>query len=775
MPGFVPPGVADRVTVAPPGSWVAMREVNDAAESPGAGAQTILLMDHQHRVLTGERFERIVRCLKTPPAVQEAAQWRLVFDPATQRVVIHSIAIRRAGQTFEQAEVLRLRFLQREENLDRLVLDGRLSVVLLLEDVRVGDVVDVSFTVQTTPRLMRDNFWLLHVVPTNAPLCAFHLSVRFPAKREPKVKTSEDDFSPVFKKYDEECEWQWKLESVRPREVEPNVPAGHIANPWIQASDCASWSAVAAGIGAAWVENFSEPEFIEAANAIAAAATPAERVDRALTMVQDDIRHLSLNSGLGGQIPASPGEVLRRRFGDCKDKAFLAAHLLRRLGIRARPVLVNTAMRQTIDRLLPMPDAFDHVILEYELSGKRRWVDVTVPMQGGGAMGRSLTDFRCGLPIGPGVAGLDRVSAITSISDRLELRESFMIDTAGRPSALKVVVKGIGADAETLRRELHMEGAEAFAQRREQSYRQIFPDIKRVAELEWRDDRARNEFVVAEMFEMRSVVASGPDLQSRVVQYRSNLIQSLLGFSETGARRQPFALRCPCEVEHWIEIESQALEGAPPTTTPVRDVAFRFNCEFNRQFGRIVAHYSLRMLADSVKPERFEQFKRNVHDVWPTTFLHVVLPAGIIMSRRNRAAGNLLPIAAIPPNRDTRKSGEAGANPGDFTLPPEPAPALLANVAASVQAEPVESGSEESAAVTPESAPVKRDAGTRSAAAFSDPGSTAGRPKGKRRRTRSKRGVWGRRLKIILFVLLGIAAIAYVVILNLQKGVPGSH
>ena len=766
----VPLAAQERVTVGASAEWVTPRPLDETLDPSIPGAQVVMLMDRQIRVIGNERYERVARFLKTVQAVHEAAQWRLDFDPATQRVVIHSIAVRRGGRMIEQAEAGRLRFLQREENLDRFVVDGRMTVVVLIEDVRVGDILDVSYTIHTTPRLMPENFWLFMTVPAQIYIRAFHLSVRYPDQRLIRWKHSEDEYAPVFKKHDGESEWQWKLEEIRPREIEPGLPGWHSVNPWFQVSDCASWAEVASGVHAAWVENFTEPELVDLANQIASAVSkPADRANRALTFVQDEIRYLSLNSGLGGQIPASPGLVLRRRFGDCKDKSFLAAHLLRRLGIPARAVLVNSALRRTVDRLLPMPDAFDHVVVEYEVAGKRRWADVTVPMQGGSAFSRAITDFRNGLPIGPGVADLERVASVTSLGDVYELRETFMLDTAGRQSALKVMVKAGGAEADVLRREFALEGAEEVARKRELFYRQFFSDIRRLGPLEWRDDRARNELVIAEMFETRAATVPGREAQSCVFEYRAHLIQSVLGFSDTGARKQPFAIRYPCQIHHWIEIESPALEGAPQQTTAGRDAAFRFACDFSRLYGKIVAHYSLRTLADGVKPERFEAFKTKIREIWPTTFLHVVLPLGVIMSRRNRAAGNLLPaVVSQVKRKNPNAAPEPEPAPEDFALPAEPAPALLHGTIVST-AEETEAA--EDAVPEPESAPMARRTDTlRSAAAVGDLGNAApSESGGKRKRRRSKTGGLKKGLRIGLYIVVALVLVAFLIILNLRK------
>lgn len=770
VPELNPSAAQSRVTVGPSAEWVTVRTMDETLDASIAGSQVVMLMDRQFRVIGNERYERVARFLKTVQAVHEATQWRLDFDPRSQNVVLHSITVRRGGQRIEQAEVSRLRFLQREDNLDRFAIDGRVSVVVLIEDLRVGDILDVSYTIQTTARVMPENFWLYCIVPAQVYTRAFHLSVRYPDKRLIRWKHSEDEYAPVFKKYDGESEWHWKLEEIRPREIEPGLPGWHIVNPWFQVSDCESWADVATGVNAAWAEDFSEPEFLEIANEIATtASTPSARANRALTFVQDEVRHIDLNCGLGIQLPASPGLVARRRFGDCKDKVSLAVHLLRRLGVPARAVLVNSALRQTVDRLLPMPDAFDHAVVEYEVGGKRRWADVTLPMQGGGALARAVPDFRNGLAVGHGVTDLQRIASVTSLGDIYELRETFMLDTAGRQSALKVMVKAAGAEADVLRREFALEGEEAVARKREQFYRQFFPDLRRVAVLEWRDDRERNELVLAEMFETRAATVPARESQSCAFEYRSHLIQSVLGFSDTGARKQPFAVRYPCQLHHWVEVESPALEGAPQQTSAGRDNAFRFSCDFIRQYGKITIHYSLRTLADGVRSERFEQFKTKIREIWPTTFIHVVLPLGVIMSRRNRAAGNLLPVVAPQakrkPNVHEIPVAEVEPEPEDFTLPAQPAPALLNGVIASSEdaAEPAEPAPPEPGSPALE----RRSNHARSSAAVGDPNASS---RGKKKRRRSKSGGWKKGLRIGAYTIIALAVLYFLIIANLQKG-----
>lgn len=135
------------VTIAPPPEWVHPQAVNGGFQPSTISSATVLLFDDQYHVGKCQHYHRVVHRLETPRAVQELAQHRLDFDPHPQQLVIHSIAVQRGDQHVEQAALDRLPVLQREEGLEAFVIHGWITLLLLLEDVRVGDVIDASCTV----------------------------------------------------------------------------------------------------------------------------------------------------------------------------------------------------------------------------------------------------------------------------------------------------------------------------------------------------------------------------------------------------------------------------------------------------------------------------------------------------------------------------------------------------------------------------------------------------------------------------------------------------
>ncbi|HEV7403540.1 MAG TPA: DUF3857 domain-containing transglutaminase family protein, partial [Chthoniobacteraceae bacterium] len=468
MSSVVPPADQSRVTIGPAPAWVRVQAADESYRPAGGQPYTHLLLDEQYHAGLREHYTHTVQRLETLGAVRAASQWRFDFDPATQEVVIHSLLVRRAGAAVEHAQPERLRFLQREEQLDRYVMHGQVTVLVLLEDVRPGDILDLSLTTRSRPRLLPDRFWFFVSVPSEVPLRMCRFSIRFPKGRRFAWKAYAPGFAPVIEQAEGETTWRWTMENTVALEPEAQVPTWLLPPLWLQVSDCASWQEVIAAVGGAWQEALDGPELTRKAEEIALAAeTLAQRVEKALEFVQDEIRYLSVNIELGGQIPAAPGDVLRRRYGDCKDKSFLLSQLLRRLGVPARPVLVNSLWRQSVQELLPTPDAFDHAVVEYELEGRRYWADATLTLQGGGARNRPVPDLRLGLPLSPGAKGLEPAPPPAAES-AYELHETYYLDTTAGPSQLLVQVAARGSYAEELRRALVSEGAEAVAKSREQ-------------------------------------------------------------------------------------------------------------------------------------------------------------------------------------------------------------------------------------------------------------------------------------------------------------------
>ncbi len=122
----------------------------------------------------------------------------------------------------------------------------------------------------------------------------------------------------------------------------------------------------------------ADPAVVALAETIAAqSADPLDRLARAARFVAHDIRYVAIELGVGGYEPHRAGDVLRNRYGDCKDKVCLLLALLKQLGIEAQPALVRTAEQGVVDTSLVDLAQFDHMIARVRLGDRIAWVDPT--------------------------------------------------------------------------------------------------------------------------------------------------------------------------------------------------------------------------------------------------------------------------------------------------------------------------------------------------------------------------------------------------------------
>ncbi|MEP7264475.1 MAG: DUF3857 and transglutaminase domain-containing protein [Bacteroidota bacterium] len=93
--------------------------------------------------------------------------------------------------------------------------------------------------------------------------------------------------------------------------------------------------------------------------------------------VQDHIKYIAFEDGLGGFIPRPASEVQRKRYGDCKDKATLLCELLRAAGLNGYRAWIGTRDIDYTYAELPSPQVDNHMITAYNNGSKWYFFDAT--------------------------------------------------------------------------------------------------------------------------------------------------------------------------------------------------------------------------------------------------------------------------------------------------------------------------------------------------------------------------------------------------------------
>lgn len=392
-------------------------------------------------------------------------------------------------------------------------------------------------------------------------------------------------------------------------------------------SDCADWETVAAAFADAWKEDDAGLEGI-AQEISAEPGGVLQQIEKAIHLVQDECRHLPVEADLAGQAPAPPGVVARRRFGCGLDLSFFLARLLTRLGVAARPVLVNTQFCKSLAGLLPMPGLFNHVVVEYQARGETRWVDATAKRQGGGSLNRIIPDYGVGLPISLPPSRLVEAPAASVTASAYEIKESILLDTSGSVSLLAVVVTARGSHAEELRRDFDTLGAEAIARRRLQLCMDRFTDAQRTGPMEYRDDRAANAFFLAETFALKDFLTAEARPGWYKLEVADDFAAGVLKLPEPGPRRTPFALPYPCHLTHVFEAHCVALPPAIVQERTIENPWLQYTRLRKTLAGYWTVTSTLSTLADAVPPERIDEHRESVREIRAQSTWSVPVPAG---------------------------------------------------------------------------------------------------------------------------------------------------
>lgn len=149
--------------------------------------------------------------------------------------------------------------------------------------------------------------------------------------------------------------------------------------PLVQFSTGASWKSVADAYRQL-AEPQIQPEQVRSLLPGTKSADRMSTVESLVVRLHKDVRYTGIEFGEARLQPRTPQEVLKRHYGDCKDKAALLVAMLRASGIPANLALLNAGPGMDISPQLPGMNQFDHAIVFVPAAangGTDLWIDAT--------------------------------------------------------------------------------------------------------------------------------------------------------------------------------------------------------------------------------------------------------------------------------------------------------------------------------------------------------------------------------------------------------------
>ena len=623
--GAFPLQAAEQVLFAAEPSWLQAVPIPTSSTQAAEAGQRYLLVDRQNYVDSSQvqRFSRFVIQISSTEGLEKASQLAFDFDPSYETLTIHKARVWRNGKPLDRLEPNELRVFQREADLARFLYSGTRTAYLILPDIRVGDVLEYSSTLQGNNPVMGGRYSEMLAMDWDVPIARNSLRLLVAPSRALFFQApKESDVQVKISESSGQREILWQQENVPAVELQSDTPAWYQPNRMLSVSEFASWADVVA-----WAQPLYEaaavvdPEVQQQADQLAADQDPAGKIIAALHFVQQQIRYLGMEDGIGSHRPRRAADTLYRRYGDCKDKTVLLMALLKAMGFAPTAALVSLEQGAALPNQQPSPYLFDHVIVTLLLDGKRIWLDGTELNQGDNLQTIAVPYFRYALPLSKGVTTLLPMDGEYRPPE-IQVRHELWVQS--EQNRLVVESRYQGKMAEQQRSQWLVTTPQAMSRRFEEYYGRIYGDIESVGLPTVTDDRQANRLVMSEGY----LTLGGEQMVSKqVLDIYADLLDSYLKDVESN-RTQPLMLTAPIRLQQEFVVHLPKAMPIAPYQSSLDNAIFRFDMQVEPLKPDVLrVRYRYEGLQESVSVAELARYRENVRRAKEQLSLNFTLPS----------------------------------------------------------------------------------------------------------------------------------------------------
>ena len=601
-----------RVEDAP--AWSVRRTVKNLKRVDGYPV-TMLLLDRQIAPDQSSRYTRSVRRLETPQAVQDAGRIEFDFDPSTQLLLIHAISIFRDGELTNYAELDQIDVIQRERDLEKGIYTGSITALILLKDLRTGDVIDVESSVVSDDDMFPGHYWFSENFEHSLPVGHQYFSwlsqdhQRFEVVIDTKDLALEED----------ETEWglrkTWSRVNHPSLDIPPLLPIGFNPFESISISSFSTWGDVASEISDLWSRTEKpgkklrqELEKLKKNHA----DTDVTLIEAIVAFVRDNIRYQGVEIGRLGLVPDDLNVIWKRRYGDCKEKTSLLCWLLRECGFDALPALVSVGLQGKVVERLPAP-IFDHVVVYLNHDDHDYWIDPTVISQRGTLSSWNSLPFQKALLISKDTTDFLEIKEAPLKQDFVQVPEIYRFEVNN--ASLGVRQEFHGANADGIRSVLDSHGRSTIQKMFIEIIKSTRPEAELTTDLELSDDPSANMIVLSGEFTAPDALKPNPHTGRMVCEFIPHAVIDKIHGIDKSARRFPLGLSHPTEVYHSIEINHPDAKGAIVPKTIINNEFLDFKAGTKNEDTRPTLFYHYRTKASEIPVKDLHRYRLNLEQI----------------------------------------------------------------------------------------------------------------------------------------------------------------
>lgn len=603
--------------------WVIEKKYNLNPQVPLdaiKGGVYYLLVDTQLRINAAgkkENFRHFAEKITNQNGIEDSSQLNINFDPAYQNLTLNSVLVWRDGKRIDKTTTAKMSLLQREEDLENLIYNGKHTLNIILDDIRVNDIIEYSYTKVGANPIFQGIFGYSTYMQWSVPIESLHFRLLW-EKTEPLYYKSYNSQLKLNKKTTSSGYIYWlDQQNVETLESGDNTPSWFDPYSYIQFSELENWHDVVK-----WGTPLYQ-EAIQSSDNIKSIAdelkqnnsSTADLIAAALQYVQSEVRYLGIEIGKNSHKPSLADETLSRRYGDCKDKAVLLISLLQELNVEAYPALVHTELKRDLINSLATISSFDHVIVQVIHNGKPYWLDPTRQYQYG-----SLKDIY--QPYYDYALVLNSTDKQLSVIEPEQVESIYFVkDTFDLTSKNKKEIiytsdsEYYGLNAEHQRDSIANNGLTKTQSNFLDYFRDYYASIQTIEAVTFTDDKAANKLYGHEQYSIKDFWVKNEAETQYDADFYANAISSYLKKPELTALSEPIGHTYPANIRQIIKARFNS-DGWDFTDEHFIDdnefFYFSFKVAFDPSTRELTLDYSYKSKASYIPADKIDSYMESL-------------------------------------------------------------------------------------------------------------------------------------------------------------------
>lgn len=516
-----------------------------------------LLSDVQVNFVTQEYYTHLSMKIVGVNGLRQASSLMVNYDSTFQTAQFLSVHIIRNGQVVDVLKKQQPQQIRREKNLEYGMVDGSLTSYLKINDLRVGDILDYSCVVKGFNPIVRDFMAISQNTCFSVPIGKVHVCFVTGVSDDYNYQLKNGAPRPLVKECGNTTKYIWEVSNPEVINIEQDIPLWYDPVPKVLFSSNTNWERLTNHVLSLFTsEEALGYEYQALLDTIKGHyASKEEQARYAIKFVQNNIHYFANENGIYSFKPRHPNVILHKKSGDCKEKSWLLACLLKDIGYEAYPVLVNTSRGHVLEDQPVSLSVFDHCVNCLITGQDTIYIDPTITNQGGRLHNLFFPNYEKGLVVKIGASGLTSLPVQKMGKTTIEESYSFEGFRGLAYLHVKTVHEGGNADFQrTLFKNVALKDIQTGCLN---LYADTYLRIDTLCMLSFEDDPEMNVTTLTQSYVIKNFWDVTDTLQPNnlMAKFHAKAIHDLLLRETYPSRKSPMALVYPIDITHIINVE----------------------------------------------------------------------------------------------------------------------------------------------------------------------------------------------------------------------------